>query len=510
MPDSGLRPALSAIRYVIVAAFGFAALAVVLITWHWPLIWDQQVFHYGNFLIAHGFAPYRDILDFNLPGIYLVDSWAVKVFGPGDLAWRMFEFVLLAMLCLAMTTIARVYDWVAGVFAGMMFCLVHVSEGPQSAGQRDEIMAVLMILAYAFLFESRRQQRPWMMLFFGMALGLATSIKPTAAPLGLVLLAMFVWDKRRHNRQWAAFIGYSLLGAALAAIPVAIFLSNQHATAALIAITRQLTPFYASLGRPPLRVMIRVSLPVAALVLLPCAVAVAVGSRAQISWERLALLLGAGFGALSYFVQGKGFAYHRYTATAFLFLWMAIILTEALRDPGWRRGIAVAALSVSCLALAPWYIYRMRHDVPAHEYTPALEQDLSRLGPSRINRSIQCLDMVDGCLNVLYHLHIVQSTGSMGDLLLFAPENSQEVDSYRERFWKMVQANPPTVFVLSNEWFNRPPTFAKLDEWPMFERYLAENYRVVVTRQFPAEQKHGYRIYVRNGAALPSLSNAHS
>jgi hypothetical protein len=34
----------------------------------WPLFWDAQVFHYGNFLIDHGFVPYRDIIDMNMPG----------------------------------------------------------------------------------------------------------------------------------------------------------------------------------------------------------------------------------------------------------------------------------------------------------------------------------------------------------------------------------------------------------------------------------------------------------
>jgi hypothetical protein len=105
--DLSSRSFLTCLRYVMAIFPGAAALCLVFATYRCPLIWDAQVFHYGNFLIAHGFAPYREIIDMNMPGAYLIDGWAIKVFICGDLAWRIFDFTLLGTLCLAMLAIAR-------------------------------------------------------------------------------------------------------------------------------------------------------------------------------------------------------------------------------------------------------------------------------------------------------------------------------------------------------------------------------------------------------------------
>jgi hypothetical protein len=93
----------------------------------------------------------------------------------------------------------------------------------------------------------------------------------------------------------------------------------------------------------------------------------------------------------------------------------------------------------------------------------------------------------------------------MGDLLLFAPDKSPVVDYYRAEFFNSLMKNPPSVIVLSNEWFNRLPTFDKLNQWPQFAEYLAENYKLVISREFDAEAHHAYRIYARDDMSFPAL-----
>ncbi|HEY3988791.1 MAG TPA: hypothetical protein VGM02_05795 [Acidobacteriaceae bacterium] len=51
------------------ASLGIVAIALVVLTWRRPLVWDAQVFHYIHFLIHHGFALYRDIPDIDMPGV---------------------------------------------------------------------------------------------------------------------------------------------------------------------------------------------------------------------------------------------------------------------------------------------------------------------------------------------------------------------------------------------------------------------------------------------------------
>ena len=79
-----------------------------------------------------------------------------------------------------------------------------------------------------------------------------------------------------------------------------------------------------------------------------------------------------------------------------------------------------------------------------------------------MDRRVQCLDLVDGCFNALYHDGLVQATGSMGDLLYFPRTDGPIVASYRERFREELKRNPPAVIVVSNEWFNEASSFDKL------------------------------------------------
>jgi hypothetical protein len=106
----------------------------------------------------------------------------------------------------------------------------------------------------------------------------------------------------------------------------------------------------------------------------------------------------------------------------------------------------------------------------------------------------------------------VQTTGMMGDVLLFATEKSPVVDYYRDQYWKELTSNPPAVIVLTNEWFGHKSTFDKINQWPSFATYLRDNYQLVVARKLKEQPgrlyrtqstDHAYRIYLRKGVSLP-------
>jgi len=491
-------------RTLIVIVCGVCGVWMVALTWRWPLMWDAQVMHYANFLIRHGFVPYRDITDMNLPGSYVVEGAAMRIFGGGDLAWRLYDFSLLGVVTASMIVIALPYDWIAGLFAGVTFALIHASEGPQNGGQRDEAMTALLLLGYALLFLSIRHRKIWGMLGFGMALGLACSIKPTTAPLAAVLLGMAGWKLRKDGERAATYVWVGLLGLILGGAPAVLFLLHYHSLGAFLEITRTVTPYYATLQHETVGYLIQKLLPKAALTL-PFALLVAVTNRTWKNWERSALLLGVASGALSYFAQRKGFLYHRYMFVAFLLLWMGIELLLAMRRTGWARAVGIAGLALSGLIFPLVYVARLRTIVAVNHYSTALEHDLTQLGGASLDRRVQCLDLVDGCFNALYHDGLVQATGSMGDLLYFPRTGAPVVASYRARFREELKRNSPAVIVVSNEWFNEVPSFDKLAAWPEFAAYLESDYRLVVERSFPDEFSDAYRIYVRKNMAAPRL-----
>jgi hypothetical protein len=159
-------------------------------TCHWPMVGDAALIRYSVFLIQHGWAPYRDFVDINMPGAYLATAIGMRLAGSPDVSWRIFDFGLIALAGVGYFLIARPYSRFAALFATSLLLLVHGQDGVQQAGQRDLVIAVLLVLAVAFLLEAVRRERWAYLVPFGLAVGFGATIKPTAGPLGVVLLVM--------------------------------------------------------------------------------------------------------------------------------------------------------------------------------------------------------------------------------------------------------------------------------------------------------------------------------
>jgi hypothetical protein len=214
-------------------------------------------------------------------------------------------------------------------------------------------------------------------------------------------------------------------------------------------------------------------------------------------------MVGILFGAFSYFIQGKGYSHHVYPLAAVLLLWTSLELMLAMRSRKWTRWVGIAGIAVGILVAIPTYFRRLSGFNPIRDdYTVTLQSDLTRLGGARLNHQVQCLDLVDGCFAALYHLRLVQSTGYIGDLMLLSPGTSPAIGEIRETFSNTMSKNPPSVIVLSNERFDRPRTFNKIDVWPWFATYLNDNYHPIVDRTFPRQGEMAYRIYVRDGVSI--------
>lgn len=494
------------LRGLAAATLVSAFLYLIVHTWRWPLMQDAPVIHYVNFLTDHGFAPYRTIGDMNMPGAYLTERLGVFLFGPGDLAFRIYDFLLMGLMALAMVAIARPYDWIAGLFAGVLFAMIHASDGPKGAGQRDEVMATLLVVGLAFLFEAVRQTRPGWMAPAGFFCGMAAAVKPTVAPLGLLMLVMVAVVLRKKGGRVFLFILCGALGAAISATLFIGFLLHYRAVNAFIDLSRSVTAYYASLNRMSLISLLRESIPRPMRLLVPFGLVCAIMNPDRWNWERWALMLAVAFGALSYIAQGKGFYYQRYPLIALTLLWFGIEFAVCLRRKGLTQVIGGAGLALGTFILVPLFAARARTVFFSNVFTTTLEADLQNIGPDRLQRDVECLDMVDGCMNALYHLGIVQQTGLTGDNILFAPDSSLPVvQHYRQLFWDGLIAHPPDVFVISDEKFLDPASFDKLDRWPQFNRYLAENYNLYTAHSFDISV--AYRIYLRKGSAVPTSAN---
>lgn len=364
-------------RLALAVSLTASALLFFLYSWRWPLVGDASLIHYIGFLIERGWAPYRGLSDMNMPGSYLIELAAMHFFGMGALAWRLFDFTLLAIASVAFVTITgrnssgalsvvasseRVgftEKWLPAIFASSLFILIHGRDGLAQGGQRDLTMGVCLVAATAFLFAAVRRRAPSHAAIFGLLSGIAVTIKPTAILLTLAELLLAIYALRgssmntRPDRDIATpsspkgkapnISPFQLIASAAAAYLIApvialAFLLREHAFTAFLVATRGVIPYYASLGHRPLGYILLHSLsPLLSLVLLWLAMLALDRTQRREDrnhprdWERTALLAGVTFGILNCILQARALPYYRYPLLAFLLPLMALDFTRALK-----------------------------------------------------------------------------------------------------------------------------------------------------------------------------------
>jgi hypothetical protein len=502
---------------ICVAAFVFCSM-------RWHAVSDLAQLNYICFLMHHGMALYRDILEVNMPGTFLVNCGMMHLFGASDLAWRIFDLALLAIAALAMASIARPYGWFAGTLAGALFALLHGNGGEEQLAQRDLIVAVLLICAYAFMLFALRRARGWPWLFFGTCVCAAAAIKPPAAIVLLVLLPAMFTQFRTQRRSAASALALCAAGIALPLLAVFWFLARQHAVGDFFHTFTHVLPAYANIGRKSFIYLLRVSKIVPLLfVWTALAVALARNRHEREPERRLEIYLlafGTFFGVAYYFIQGKGFPYHLYPWAAFAILWSSIEIATAMRRNRAARGLAYAGLALGLTVAPAFAIHAIRMPSVGNEFNQALTADLNALGGQQLNDRVQCLVTSGECAMVLHKMRLVQATGLVYDFMVFGSNSTPIQQEMRARVWQQWQRNPPRVVIVrSYLWPDHPCSlgiapddaaaweqarYNKLQTWPEFSEMLARDYHLDRENTFaeveaPCRFQEGYRIYVRNG-----------
>jgi hypothetical protein len=305
---------------------------------------------------------------------------------------------------------------------------------------------------------------------------------------------------RRRNISPIAYILFALSGFAIALAILLAFLLPQHAFGPFLLILSRMVPYYSTLAHPTLWILFRRSLPQAFLVYVPIMAILVTTNKTKANWERWAIRFGFIFGGFSYFIQHKGYDYHRIAYLCFGLLWIGLEFTAAIKDRGWRRCLGIAGMAFAVFFLLPFQAHKIHQRQDTNPAAFVLEQDLIRLGGDKLQGKVQCLDLVGGCLSALYRLGLVQNTGFTGDLQFFGPDDGKVVPYYRTIFWDDIHRDPPEVIILSNEWYQESRySFNKLNTWPEFRDYLNSAYTLDATRGVFALYGYPmvYRIYVR-------------
>ncbi|HWZ52600.1 MAG TPA: hypothetical protein VNW54_14160 [Granulicella sp.] len=449
--------------------------------------------------------PYRDIADINLPGSYLFEALGMRAFGWGALGWRVYDLFLLLLTAIATRLITKHRPFFGTVFATSTFALIHIQDGIAQLGQRDLLIAVLILWSYAFLFQAqRRTQSGFFILIAALLIGVALTIKPIFLPLGVFLLLISAPQMRRSGLRLSLHFACGLAGLLLPSIFVIIWLHTQGILAAFFNVASTLIPLHAELGRRSFSYLLaHATSPIAPLCVLWLVLLFFL--RPKLDLERLELLAGCGFAFLAYVAQGKGYPYHRYTLIALILILMGMDFVEGLDRDRISRGLSVIALAFGCFLFAPHAAWLSNSFLRSAPFEDSLTSRLTALGPQRTGQ-VQCLDTFGGCINTLYDMRIVQATGYLYDCYLFTPQQNAITARYREEFWSSYQAVRPKIIIVTDQFcFGNSEGFHKLDTWPALDQELRNNYvlstewRSEVPQRWWArsEMPPQYRIYLR-------------
>jgi hypothetical protein len=479
------------------AAVFLVALAALQLLWAsrgWRLVHDAPIMHYVAWQILEGAAPYRDLFDMNFPGVYAVHLLVLATLGPGDLAFRLFDLVLLTVTGAGLWAAVRSAGPWGGPAAAALFGLYHVAGGPWLAGQRELLLCALLAWSAAGAIAwpgASSRARPTRLAGAALALGTAVWVKPHAALL-VPFLVWWVWSRSRGPVRGRALATVGA-GLALPGVAFVTWLGWAGGLAAFTDITLgYLIPLYSRLGRSDLlrEIAERDYGPLALLGLLAWAgLGAAVLALTRRRGTLAVLATGLGYGAAHFWLQGRGWEYHFYPLALFaVAVGGAGLGASVASRRGWLAAALVIALAVTAAAL--WTKGRRNLD-PAW-----IEAKLGRVG--RVSAAlqplvdaggtVQVLDTTDGGIHALLRLKARQPSRFLYDFHFHHDASHPYVRRLRAELIDALRARPPAaVVVFAQGWptggYERVAGFPELQDW------LSAGYRL-------SEEGDGYRLYV--------------
>ncbi len=184
--------AVEGVKYLFLASLAILFFVELGLSLTWEIQIDGSTLHYIAYLITeHGFVPYRDIFDPNMPGTYLFHMAIGTLFGYSDLAFRLVDVAWLTATLTVTWLIMKPVGWVVALASCLLFGLIYLGAGPYMSLQR-EFVAILPI-ATALLLTTRRrpnQSTNRTHILIGILFALAALIKPHLA-IGLPVLIIY-------------------------------------------------------------------------------------------------------------------------------------------------------------------------------------------------------------------------------------------------------------------------------------------------------------------------------
>jgi hypothetical protein len=446
----------------------------------WPLVGAAAIFHFIAAQMKMGAAPYRDIIDVNMPLTYDLHAAVIAIGGMSNATWRAFDLTAAAVVSAGIFVLVAPAGRAVAILAMLAVLVTHLLLGPYSAGQRDFLMSIPALAAA--LVSARTTEDPkhrWRYLALaGSFAVIAASIKPSGMLLLLLpaLATQLSWRDIAWIMAGATGTGLLVLGMLVAAGELG----------ALIAMIRELLPLYGAMGARTIPEVLGATavglVPVAGL-----ALAAALGIAAP-KPARVRVMIGlAVFGLIHVLAQRKGWFYHIYPLAIGLACWGAWSLA-ALSRSGAFVCLLVTAMAVGWTV--PGSAYRAEGD-PALRAAATMQAALVSSLPR--GARVQMLDSDNGAFLAMARAGMRQATPHIQWFSLLLGEPAARSD-----FLAALAADPPAAILLTNGEWPRNSGFEAAEDWPQFMAFLTSHYDL----SFTGHEDHiVWRLYLRRAPA---------
>lgn len=170
-------------KYLFIAFLAIVFIVEFTLSLEWRVKGNSVYLHYLAYLInEHGFVPYRDLFEINLPGTYLFHIVIGKIFGYSDLVLRAVNVAWLAATFVVTWFIMKSFGRITALASCLLFGLIYLGFGPYMSLERD-VIAILPIAVAVLLATWRKPNHSLNRIHFlhGVLFALAALVKPHLA-----------------------------------------------------------------------------------------------------------------------------------------------------------------------------------------------------------------------------------------------------------------------------------------------------------------------------------------
>ncbi len=477
----------------------------------WRIGFDSAIMLYLGWLVDRfGSVPYRDFFEQNMPGVYLFNAAIGRIFGYGDLGFRMADgAMLLGILTstgFALRSLGARVAWAATITFG----LLYLGYGMYMGLQREFVIllpiSLTLLLTHPAAAHGDARHFYARQAIAGMLFGLAATIKPHAI-IGLPIvatcsaLARTPPGERPSLRLVVVTLATTAAGATVPLLATAGYLWASGALPGFLDLATGYWPLYGrldSLHRTtddinyPLYLLRGwLELGTYHLWLIPAVIGSVVALRDEqldrdhqmFVWMLVALAIAY---SLYPIPAGKFWTYH-WLPLAFFLTILTALCFRAVSAPGrWQVVAPIIAAVVIVTAARP--APELLDQLIGRPVSSAKLERTDRIAAFldehlQPGDRVQTLDWTGGAIHALLIAEARPATSFVEDFYFYHHVSHPVIQRLRQRFLaELDQAQPRFIVQVTAEdkpWVNGPGTTRS---FPELEQRLADGYQPVLTR----------------------------